>query len=361
MDNLNQNMPTDDVRTNGRFTLLRADQLPEIDDIPWLIDDILPREGLACLFGQSGVGKSFLSLDIAAALGIGKQWFTRELYPSTVHYISLEGEKGIRRRTKAWEQVNKMPFPSLVSFIFDHFSLLKNDEIESLAELINRDSSMDDKPLIVIDTLNRATAGADENSSSDMGKILAGVSLLQSMTGGLILLIHHSGKDESRGMRGHSSLFAAMDTVIEVSKSGNRKWWKLAKSKDGRDGISYPFELETVILGMDKFGKEITSCAVIEAGDLIPPKSILPIGINQRTILAAFAEMQAENRIQIANTGLELPRGVAYDHAVDYLKYALVRVSDRHRKIRTKEAIESLVRQGYLNLDGDVLSLPLAE
>lgn len=266
MDNLNQNMPTDNVRTNGRFTLLRADQLPEIDDIPWLIDDILPREGLACLFGQSGVGKSFLSLDIAAAVGIGKQWFTRDPYPGAVHYIALEGEKGIRRRIKAWEKVNDMPFPGLVSFTFDQFSLLKNEDVSSLAELIHGDSVLDDKPLIIIDTLNRAIAGADENSSSDMGKILAGVSLLQSMTGGLILLIHHSGKDESRGMRGHSSLFAAMDTVIEVSKSGNRKCWKLAKSKDGEDGISYPFDLEKVSLGVDKFGKEVSSCVVKETG-----------------------------------------------------------------------------------------------
>ncbi len=63
------------------------------------------------------------------------------------------------------------------------------------------------------------------------------------MTGGLVVLVHHTGKDATKGLRGHSSLFAALDAAIEVSRSGERREWILAKSKDGRDGSTHPFKL----------------------------------------------------------------------------------------------------------------------
>lgn len=224
MDNLNQNMPTDKVRTDGKFTLLYADQLPELSGGRWLIDDILPYTGLACIYGPSGVGKSFFSLSIAAVLGIGEGWFTREPDITKVYYLALEGQASMRARTMAWEKTHDLPFPSFVSFILDQFSLLSETDVDRLARLINQNAGLDyNKPVVFIDTLNRAIAGADENSSSDMGRILAGASRLQALIGGLVVLIHHPGKDESRGLRGHSSLYAAMDTIIEVSQDGNRK------------------------------------------------------------------------------------------------------------------------------------------
>lgn len=356
MDNLNQNVPAKRVKTNGKFTLLYANQLPEQSGSHWLIDEILPYTGLACIYGPSGVGKSFFSLGIAAALGIGERWFTRDPDITNVYYLALEGQAGMKSRTSAWEKVHDMMFPGYVSFVLDKFSL--RSDVDSLAKLINQNSNLDlSKPVVFIDTLNRAASGADENSSSEMGKILAGASRLQALIGGLVVLIHHPGKDESRGLRGHSSLYAAMDTIIEVSQEGNRKWWKLVKSKDGRSGISYPFELETVHLGEDAFGKAITSCAVIETGGLIPPKPTQPNGNNQRVILAAFTEMQAQQRIQSIATEQAWPDGIAFDYAVDHLNSLLGTVDKNHRKSRAKEALEGLVKKGFLNLDGELLTL----
>ena len=87
---------------------------------------------------------------------------------------------------------------------------------------------------------------------------------LQRLTGGLVVLVHHSGKDASKGLRGHSSLYAAMDAVIEVGRNGDSRYWRLAKSKEGRDGIRRGFRLKSVGLGYDEDGEPITSCVVEE-------------------------------------------------------------------------------------------------
>lgn len=85
----------------------------------------------------------------------------------------------------------------------------------------------------------------------------------RALTGGLVTLVHHTGKDASKGMRGHSALHAAMGAVLEVTRdaSGTRQW-TLAKSKDGEGGITKGFIQQIVHFGTDTDGDSVTSCAI---------------------------------------------------------------------------------------------------
>ena len=76
--------------------------------------------------------------------------------------------------------------------------------------------------LIVIDTLAYAMAGGEENSAKEMGVAVDGMQKLRNEVGASILLIHHSGKDRSKGARGSSVLKAAVDTEIEINASGDK-------------------------------------------------------------------------------------------------------------------------------------------
>ncbi len=134
--------------------------------------------------------------------------------------------------------------------------------------------------LLVIDTLNRAAIGADEHASRDMGEIMDAAKQLQAKLGGLVLMAHHSGKDQSRGLRGHSSLIAALDANIEVVKAEQRREWRTAKVKDGEDDKGRAFRLQVVDIGNDDDGEPLTSCVVVPEDDgqewtrrMLPPKS----------------------------------------------------------------------------------------
>jgi len=172
----------------------------------WLIKNLVPASGIATLYGPSKSGKTFLVLDLLASIALGRPFFGRRVATSSVTYVCLEGGAGLANRIRAYETYHGVKLPSdTFKVVLDEVSLFKSD-ITQFAHAVNEFGQ--DGGIIVIDTLAQASKGADENSSVDMGLIIGSAQKLQKITGGLVLLIHHVGKDASRGQRGHSSLEA---------------------------------------------------------------------------------------------------------------------------------------------------------
>jgi hypothetical protein len=120
--------------------------------------------------------------------------------------------------------------------------------------------------VLCIDTFAASTPGMVENTAEDMTKALAALKRIQREFGCAVLLVHHSGKDKERGMRGHSSLEGALDFIIEVSRDPQHpdapRSMRVRKVKDGKDGAEFAFELRVVDLGVDDDGDPITSAVV---------------------------------------------------------------------------------------------------
>jgi hypothetical protein len=129
--------------------------------------------------------------------------------------------------------------------------------------------------LIIIDTLARAMGGGDENSGQDMGALIRNVDLIRERTGAHVMLIHHSGKDTSRGARGHSSLRAAADTEIELTRSGEVVMAEAKKQRDVSVLGRFAYTLLPVTIGQDGDGDDVTS-AVVEPTEPVVRKPKLP-------------------------------------------------------------------------------------
>jgi len=247
------------VLPTQRFTLLSINDLAALPPTEHLVKGILPSSGLAAIYGPSGSGKTFLALDLIMAIACQSDWFGHKVKNVPVTYVGLEGKGGINNRIQAWRIKNPKLTPTNFKIILDNFDLMKEAYVAELAQTII--ATYMHQGVIVIDTLNQASPAADENSSQDMGVIIKHLKLLQEMTGGLVLIVHHTGKNTSQGLRGHSSLKAALDANIEVI-GGDKRSWLLEKSKDGEDGKSFGFRLEVQLLGNDSDGDPITSCTV---------------------------------------------------------------------------------------------------
>lgn len=247
-----------------RFKLLTCDQLRELPPLAWRVRGVLPARGLAAIAGPSGSGKSFLAFDMAAAIAGGWRWFGQRVEAAPVVYAALEGEAGYKLRAQAWEAHHCKALPYELRLMLDTFKLTEAQDVDDLATVVPAGA------VVIIDTLNRAAPESDENSSRVMGLILEAAKRLQALTGGLVVLVHHTGKNESKGLRGHSSLFAALDAVVTVSRDGDRREWKMGKSKDGADGEAHTFKLQVETLGFDEHGDSLTSCIVVPTNE--PPK-----------------------------------------------------------------------------------------
>jgi hypothetical protein len=247
-----------------RYKLLTCDQLRNLPPLAWCVRGVLPARGLAAIAGPSASGKSFLAFDMAAAIAGGWRWFGQRVTAAPVVYAALEGEAGYKLRAQAWEANHGQALPDGLRLMLAPFKLTEAQDVQDLATVVPAGA------VVIIDTLNRAAPESDENSSRDMGLILEAAKRLQAMTGGLVVLVHHTGKDESKGLRGHSSLFAALDAVVTVSRDGDRREWRMGKSKDGADGEAHTFKLQVEPLGFDEHGDSLTSCVVVPTNE--PPK-----------------------------------------------------------------------------------------
>jgi len=123
--------------------------------------------------------------------------------------------------------------------------------------------------MVVIDTLARAMNGGNENSSEDMGALVANQDKIREQTGALVCWIHHSGKDQAKGARGHSSLRAAIDTEIEVVASADsaRKAATVVKQRELKKGDVFGFTLKVVELGRNRHGELVETCVVEPASN----------------------------------------------------------------------------------------------
>jgi hypothetical protein len=333
------------------FQLMTIEELRKCPPTRWCIKGVLPQQGLAAIYGPSGSGKSFLVIDLAMALSSGQPWFRLRTKKTPVVYCALEGEGGIAQRVDAY-RLRHGNGGEEVRFLLQPFNLLVASEVDALAKAITDTEC--GGGVTILDTLNRATPGTDENDSKDMGRIIAAAKDLQALIGGLVILVHHTGKDVTKGLRGHSSLLAALDSAIEISRDGNKRSWSVSKCKDGSDGIANRFSLEVVELGKDVDDDPITSCIVIpgDSGTTIPTVK-RPRGRNQEIILKATREllqasMPLENEVR--------PECVPFGRSYIGLEEVIAQTSGRlacerdQRNRSTRQAVSGLVGLGLLEL-----------
>lgn len=249
----------------GRFGPVPIYDLTLAPPMDWLIKGVLPKAELGILFGASGSGKTFVVLDLAFSIARGTDWRGKRTRKGRVVVIAAEGGVGIGKRAEAYAQYHNLDLSRMddLQVITAAPNFLESEDIsEVIAEIKN----IGDVAVVVIDTLAQVSPGANENTSEDMSRVLANIKLLHDATGAMNLVVHHSGKDLSKGSRGWSGLKGAADVQIEVLRHENGyREIVLEKMKDGEDGIRWPFKLEVMEVGFDLDGDIITSCVAVEA------------------------------------------------------------------------------------------------
>lgn len=250
-----------------------------------LIKGFLDQGTFSVLYGAANVGKTFVALDIAYAIATGQTWNEKKSTRGGVVYVSAEGGGGIYKRIEAIAREKGIPDRTPVSIIPCPVNMHSNrKDIETLIALAGEAATLHGVPtkLIVIDTVSRVLSGGDENSSVDMGALVKNLDRLREATGAHVMGIHHSGKDQTRGARGHSLLRAAADTEIEIADGTVR----IAKQRDLDPMRPVVFRLQRVNVGKDADGDQVTTCVVdIVTGTEFEP---LPLNAQEQDMWEAF-------------------------------------------------------------------------
>jgi RecA-family ATPase len=215
------------VRSNGgsmketRFLLTRFDAIRLDSAAPYVVKGLLPRAGLAVVWGEPKCGKSFWTFDALMHVALGWEYRGHRVTPGPVVYCALEGAQGFKNRIEAFRQ-DKLaagaaadpPFYLMatpLSLVADHKQLV--------ADL--RRQLGDAKPVaICLDTLNRSIAGS-ENDDEAMSAYIKAADAIRDAFDCLVIVVHHCGHKGDRP-RGHSSLMGALDVQIKRAERRRR-------------------------------------------------------------------------------------------------------------------------------------------
>ncbi|MBY6353806.1 MULTISPECIES: helicase RepA family protein [Enterobacter cloacae complex] len=231
----------------------------------YTLKSYLPANSLSSIYGPSGSYKSFLAVSWACHVAAGMKWAGKSVSAGAVMYVVGEGGIGVPRRIKAWEKKHRVKLNNLYLVNRPVFPV-RREEMQEMIKAARDVKSRTGQPvrLIVVDTLARCFGGNDENDARDMGAFIEGCDVIKRETGATLLVVHHSGKDDTKGARGSSAFRAALDAEFNVRREGDGGAIILTctKMKDAEEPKQAAFDLRPVELFTDRDGELISSLVV---------------------------------------------------------------------------------------------------
>jgi len=333
----------------NRYVIESLEEFARRDPPTWIVKSVLPEAALAVIFGESGSGKTFFALDLAAAVARGVPWRGHRTNQGNVVYIAAEDARGVGLRAQAYLRAQGIS-PATVPLGVLAESPNFTDKADVAAVLVAV-KAFGETALIIVDTWAQVTPGANENSGEDMGRAMAYCRSLHQATGALILLIHHSGKDASKGARGWSGLRAAADCEIEITRMEDDREAQVTKLKNAADGQRYGFKLIPVAVGQDGDGDPITSCVLEHTAATGRVAQREPKKV-EKVVLRVAGDLMIGGDVSVADLIEACVDQMPFDPSVTK------RDKRRHHVLR---AIESLSERGALVINNNAITMPGAD
>lgn len=228
LDRLRASLPdTPAPEGRTRFHWMDEPQFEGLEPPQWLLEGLLQRETIAMMFGPSGHYKSFLALNLAAKVALAGE---------CAFYVAAEGIRRMARRDfPAWKlayaQEKPLPF-----FMQEEMPLATEPrDYADFVDSIKAKAAGRRVGLVLLDTLNMAMIGLEENSAKDASTLLAAAKFVKKALGCTVILIHHTPDNDAHKARGSSAFFAGFDTVLRVEADWKVKLAHLYVQKQKND------------------------------------------------------------------------------------------------------------------------------
>lgn len=255
-------------------------ELMDLPDPEWLIEGILPRRALACLYGPPGSGKTTILADIATAIATkGDFYGHRVWFRGSVVCVGSDDSHGWKPRIRGSKLTRGLALDKPIGvYLFpEPLDILDNTKVDAFIAFMASIEWPMPIELGIIDTYAASTPGANENSSEDTTRAMVNAQRLRDALDATIVLAHHTNAGGSRE-RGHSAMRGAADTMIVLSQSDDIVKLECNKQRNGP-----PFKALTLKLTELPEG----GCVFRLAADMAPATELTTI---QRKVYDALRD-----------------------------------------------------------------------
>jgi hypothetical protein len=262
------------AETQDYFLTRATSFLDQPAPLKWVIKGWMPADAVSMIYGESGAGKTFVSLDIACHIAAGMPWHGVKASGGPVVYMAGEGNYGLRQRVAAWCRMHGV---DRLDRLLISNKAIDMDSPAAAAQILNAVRAVTDESItmLFVDTLNNHMAG-DENSARDTRNLFNSVAIVSRALNSAACIVHHTGHSETAQTRarGSSALKASLDASILVRKNDEGAIEiTCTKMKDAESPSTIYGALKSIPLGwMDEDGEEISGAAFEINSDYQPKK-----------------------------------------------------------------------------------------
>lgn len=241
-----------------------------------IIRGLLPRAAFGEVHADRSGGKTAIIVDVSLHVADGRDYRGRRVEQQPVVYVALEGHGGIDNRVYAARKhlgIEQAPF-YLVKISADFRKPEAAMRVAATAQAVTK-AYPKACPLIVIDTYSAALGpGGTDTDQKDVSAFINNVQAHLLAAAYTVLVLHHFGRDKTRGGRGWTGLGAALDFEWEITREGARRTMTITKNRDGSDDQpSMCYQLRPYEIGVDpSTGDPVTSVVVDHLADAEPER-----------------------------------------------------------------------------------------
>ena len=244
----------------------------------WLVELLIPEIGTGLISGQWGTYKTFIAINLAAAVMTGGIFIKFPVMrKGAVLFIALEGENEIAIRLEAAVKASGMSGKAPFAWITECPRLMDPDAPQILSTMVKQAAVRMQAEfglpvaLVIIDTMGKGAGYSrvgDENDAVVARTVEKALAVASKETGAFFLGLDHFGKDPTTGTRGSSGKEDHTDVVLSLlgdkSQSGAITSTRLCarKRRSGPNGEEFPFRTEVVDMGLDSRGTPQTTLII---------------------------------------------------------------------------------------------------
>lgn len=277
--------------THG-FSFSNGDELASNAKAPdYLINNILESDAHGMLSGASMAFKTFVAIGMVHSICTGADFMGQKVYKTgKVLYVCGEGQGALSRRIKA-KQIVDGGFNNNLQILDGTIRIDNKNDMERLKQAIDEIQPV----LVVFDTFASLVSETDENSPSDVGRVLKLIKeTCRNASNTSSMIVHHHGKDASKGMRGASNFTNDTDFSFELNRNIGSMMTTLSckKMKDGELFSDIHIEARVVELGLIRQdGIETTSLVMVKSNHAPAKKSANKLNPNSQRALSKLRDV----------------------------------------------------------------------